>query len=441
MPFLRRETPRVRRVGESTEVESQSALPGARTALCLLVVVYSINFVDRQILSVLIEPIKADLGLSDTQLGLLTGFAFAIFYATLGVPIGRLADRVNRVNIIAGAAALWSVMTALSGLAQNFWQLAAARVGVGVGEAGCTPPAHSMIADLFPAGRRASAMSIYQLGVPIGSVVGLMAGGWINEIWGWRVAFMAVGLPGLLVALVLKWVIQDPPRGRSEEAAPHDPSVGFGEALALIWKIRSFRNISYGMGLAGLGAYGVMTWFPAFLMRTYEIGSGEAASWLGPLGLLGGVSGTLLGGFLTERLSRRDRRWYTWLPSLALVLGLPALAWILLTEHFAVVIALLVLPNLFGSVHTGPSFAMVQSLAPVRVRARASAIILLVTNLIGLGLGPLVIGALSEWLEPFYGVRSLGYAMLVVIPLNLWAASHYWLASRSLRSELDADKA
>ncbi|MEE3326310.1 MAG: MFS transporter [Myxococcota bacterium] len=427
-------------MSESREEESSGALPGARLALSLLVVVYAINFVDRQILSVLIEPIKAELGLSDTQLGFLTGFAFAVFYATLGVPIGRLADRVNRVSIISAAAALWSVMTALSGLAQNFWQLAAARIGVGVGEAGCTPPAHSMIADLFPPGKRASAMSIYQLGVPIGSVVGLVAGGWINEIWGWRVAFMAVGLPGLGVALALKLVVKDPPRGRSEEASSGDGVVGFGEALALIWQIRSFRNIAYGMALAGLGAYGVLTWFPAFLMRTYGIGSGEAASWLGPLGLLGGVTGTLAGGFFTDRLSRRDRRWYTWLPSIALVVGLPAFAWICLTEHFAVVIALLVVPNFLGSVHTGPTFAMTQSLAPIRVRAMASAIILLFTNLIGLGLGPLVIGGLSEWLEPEYGVRSLGYAMLIVIPLNIWAAAHYFWASRSLRAELDAQK-
>ena len=425
-------------MGEVKESDGQGALPGARAALFLLVVVYAINFVDRQILSVLIEPIKEDLGLSDTQLGVLTGFAFALFYATLGVPMGRWADRVNRVNIIAGAAALWSVMTAVSGFAQNFWQLAAARIGVGVGEAGCTPPAHSMIADLFPPSQRASAMSIYQLGVPIGSVVGLVAGGWINEIWGWRVAFLAVGLPGLAVALALKIWIKDPPRGHSEEGVPTDLSVGFGEALGLIWKIRSFRHISYAMGLAGLGAYGLMTWFPAFLMRTYEIGSGEAASWLGPFGLLGGVCGTLLGGFLTDRLSRRDRRWYAWLPSLALVVGLPALVWILLTPYFSVVVALLVFPNLLGSVHTGPSFAMVQSLVPVRVRAMASAIILLVTNLIGLGLGPLLMGVLSEWLEPLYGVRSLGYAMLVVVPLNFWAAAHFWWASRSLRAELDA---
>ena len=404
-------------------------------------VVYAINFVDRQILSVLIEPIKADLGLSDSQLGFLTGFAFAIFYATLGVPIGRLADRVNRVSIIAGAVTLWSVMTALGGLAQNFWQLAAARVGVGVGEAGCTPPAHSMIADLFPPVRRASAMSIYQLGVPIGSVAGLMAGGWINEVWGWRVALMAVGLPGLAVALVLKLVVSDPPRGRSEETKTDDLSVSFLEAVGLIWRIKSFRNIGYGMALAALGAYGTMTWFPAFLMRSYGIGSGEAASWLGPLGLLGGVSGTLAGGFLTDRLSRRDPRWYTWVPAIGLVIGIPAFAWICLTAEFAVVIGLLVLPNFFGSIHTGPSFAMVQSLAPIRVRAMASAIILLVINLIGMGLGPLVIGVLSEWLEPEYGARSLGYAMLVVVPLNLWAATHYWRASRSLRAELEGAKA
>lgn len=421
-----------------SDADSTKRLPGARMALFFLVTVYAINFVDRQILSVLIEPIKADLNLSDTQLGFLTGFAFAIFYSTLGIPIGRLADRSNRVTIISVSAAFWSAMTAVSGLAQNFWQLAAARIGVGVGEAGCTPPAHSMIADLFPPGKRASAMSIYQLGVPIGSVVGLVVGGWVNEIWGWRAAFMSVGLPGLAIALILKLRVKDPPRGASEAGNTEQLNAGFAESFALIWKIRSFRHITAGMSMAALGAYGVMTWFPAFLMRTYGIGSGEAASWLGPLGLLGGVAGTLLGGFATDRLSVRDRRWYAWFPAIALVAGLPAFAWICLTDSFTIVIALLVFPNFFSSVHPGPTFAMIQSLSPVRVRAMASAITLLIVNLIGLGLGPLLVGALSEALESSYGARSLGYAMLVVIPLNIWASTHYWLAGRRLREDLDA---
>lgn len=412
--------------------------PEARKTLIFLVAIYSINFVDRQILSVLIEPIKADLGLSDTELGLLTGFAFALFYATLGVPIGRLADRANRISIISAAAGIWSVMTAISGLAQNFWQLGLARIGVGIGEAGCTPPAHSIIADLYPEQKRASAMAIYQLGIPIGSVAGLMVGGWINEIWGWRIAFLVVGLPGILLAILLKAFVKDPPRTLAANGDPSDAGPSFRESLDRLWQIKSYRHLLAGLSLAGLSGYGVGTWFPAFLMRGYDIGSGEAGSWLGPIGLVGGIAGTLIGGFATDRLSLRDKRWYVWFPGAAMLIGLPAFAWICLTQEFAIVIGLLIFPNLFGAVHTGPSFAMVQSLSPVRMRAMASAIALLVTNLIGLGLGPLVIGSLSQTLEPSFGDRSLGYAMLVVIPLNCWAAAHYFLASRTLTQELEA---
>jgi MFS family permease len=419
--------------------ESNTEIPqAARKTLLFLVAIYSINFADRQILSVLIEPIKADLGLSDTQLGLLTGFAFAVFYATLGVPIGRLADRANRVSIISAAAAIWSLMTAVSGLAQNFWQLGAARIGVGIGEAGCTPPAHSMIADLYPAEKRAGAMAIYQLGIPIGSVAGLMVGGWVNEIWGWRMAFLVVGAPGLLLAVFLKVFVRDPERTLSSESDHAADGPTYSEALQRLWQIRSYRHILAGLSLAALSGYGVGTWFPAFLMRTYGIGSGEAGSWLGPIGLLGGVTGTLIGGFATDRLSLRDKRWYVWFPSAAILTGLPAFAWVCLTEQFAVAIGLLIFPNLFGAIHNGPSFAMVQSLSPVHMRAMASAIALLVTNLIGLGLGPLVIGGLSQALEPTFGDRSLAYAMLVVIPLNCWAAWHYFLAGRTLRADLQS---
>ena len=419
--------------------ESKTELPPtARKTLLFLLAVYSINFVDRQILSVLIEPIKQDLGLTDTQLGLLTGFAFALFYATLGVPIGRLADRTNRVSIISAAAAIWSVMTAVSGLAQNFWQLGLARIGVGIGEAGCTPPAHSMIADLYPADKRAGAMAIYQLGIPIGSVAGLMLGGWVNEIWGWRIAFVAVGLPGLLLAGLLKLLVADPERTTSADAQA-DAGPTFRESLDRLWQIRSYRHILAAVSLAALSGYGIGTWFPAFLMRTYDIGSGEAGSWLGPLALVGGVAGTLLGGFATDRLGQRDRRWYVWFPGVAILLGLPAFAWICLTDEFAVVISLLVFPNLFGAIHNGPSFAMVQSLAPIRMRSMASAIALLIINLIGLGLGPLLIGSLSEALEPSFGNRSLAYAMLAGIPLNCWAAIHFFLASRTLPADLDAN--
>jgi len=390
-----------------------------RYALSVLVVVYTFNFIDRQILSILLEPIKQDLGLSDTQLGLLTGFAFAFFYATLGIPIARYADRANRRNVIAGALAIWSGMTALSGLAQNFWQLLVARIGVGVGEAGCSPPAHSMLADYFPAERRATALGIYSLGIPVGILFGFLAGGWINEFFGWRVAFFVVGVPGLILALLVRLSLREPTRGMAEgrQVSGEQPSIR--ETLTALWRQRSFRHLAFGGALTAFVGYGVINWVPSFLIRSHGMQTGEIGTWLGLiLGIPGGI-GIALGGYLADRFGARDTRWYLWIVSVALLAGIPfAVATYLVPSAYAALWCL-VLPVMFGNFYQATTFSQTQGLVGLRMRAVAAAILLFILNIIGLGLGPQAVGILSDLLRPQYGDESLRYALLAAGLVNI----------------------
>ena len=296
-----------------------------RYALSLMLLVYVVNFVDRQIFSILIEPIKADIHLSDTQLGFLGGIAFAIFYTFAGIPIARWADRGNRRNIVTLALVIWSLMTAVTGFARNFWMLLAARVGVGVGEAGCSPPIHSLISDYFPPERRGTALSIYALGIPIGGAIGTLAGGWIGEYFGWRVAFMVVGIPGILLAIVVRMTLREPPRGYSDApssapAAATDTSTL--EVLQFLWKLKSFRHLSMAAALHGFVGYGVGLFMPSFFIRIHGFGLAEISTYLFLIGLTG-IIGTFLGGYLGDRMGATDKRWYMWIPGIATVLGLP----------------------------------------------------------------------------------------------------------------------
>jgi len=252
-----------------------------RYVLIILMLVYASNFLDRQILGILLQPIKTDLGLSDTQLGLLSGIGFALFYVTMGIPLARWADKHNRVSLLSVCIALWSAMTALSGAATNFLQLGLARIGVGIGEAGCTPAAHSIIADYFKSEERVRAMAFYSAGASIGVFLGYLLGGWVNQFYGWRVTFFVVGAPGLLLALIVRFTLREPPRGHSENsktAASTIPTVT--EALSYLWGQNSFRHLALGTGLLTLSSYGGATWFPAFLMRSYGMSTGELGTWL-----------------------------------------------------------------------------------------------------------------------------------------------------------------
>ncbi|MDP4639970.1 MAG: MFS transporter [Pseudomonadales bacterium] len=420
-----------------SEQDTSVFSPAARRyALSVLVVVYTFNFIDRQILSILMEPIKADLGLSDTQLGLLTGFAFALFYATLGIPIARLADKGNRRNLIAGALTIWSAMTAMSGLAQNFWHLLIARIGVGIGEAGCSPPAHSIISDYYPAEKRATALGIYSLGIPVGILFGFLAGGWLNQFFGWRVAFFVVGVPGIILAILVKLSLREPIRGMSEGRADTAPHPTVKETFTFLWSKRSFRHLAFGGGLTAFVGYGVVTWVPSFLIRSYGMQTGEVGTYLGLiLGIPGGI-GIVLGGWMADRYGSRDTRWYLWIVTVALLLGVPFSLGIYLTDSAGMALLFLCIPVLLGNFYQATTFSQTQGLVPLRMRAVAAAVLLFILNIIGLGAGPQAIGLLSDFLEPSYGQESLRYSLLILSFVNVWAAYHYYLAGKYLKQDL-----
>lgn len=423
--------------GPTEDVPGYFSEATRRYALSVLVVVYTFNFIDRQILSILLEPIKADLLLSDTQLGLLTGFLFALFYAVLGIPIARYADRGNRRNLIALALTIWSGMTALSGLAGNFWQLALARIGVGVGEAGCSPPAHSIIADYYPAHRRATALGIYSLGIPFGILFGFIAGGWMNEFFGWRVAFFVVGIPGLLLAIIVRFSLREPPRGMAEGKTLDTDQPSVMETFKTLWSKRAFRHLSIGGGLTAFVGYGVTTWFPSFMIRTHGMDTGEVGTYLGLiLGIPGGI-GIVLGGYLADRYGSRDTRWFLWIVTVALLLSLPFAIAMYLVDDGYFALALMIIPVMLGNFYQATTFSQVQGLVGLRMRSVAAAVLLFILNIIGLGLGPLFVGTLSDMLTPTYGSDNLRYALLIAGMFNIWAAVHYFMAGKHLESDLE----
>ncbi|MGH2897551.1 MAG: spinster family MFS transporter, partial [Solirubrobacteraceae bacterium] len=373
-------------------------------ALSLLVIVYVLNFVDRQILSILGKPIADEFGLSDTQLGLLGGPAFAVFYTFVGIPIARWADVGVRRSIIALAMCVWSGMTAVTYLATGFFTLALARIGVGVGEAGCSPPAHSLISDLFPPERRATALSIYSLGIPIGGALGSLLGGWLGQAYGWRVAFLAVGLPGVLMSLLVRFTLREPPRS---EAPARKSAL---EVLKFMLRRRSFVHISAGAALHAFSGYGAAYFIPVFLIRVHGFQLGEVGTWLFGIGLTTGVAGTFLGGAISDRLAAAEVRWYMRVPAIASLIGIPFALLFYLWPSGQTALLLSIPGSLVAGIYLGPTFAMTQSLARSDMRALAAAILLFIINLIGFGLGPAFVGWLSEALKPTYGVDSIRYA-------------------------------
>ncbi len=412
-------------------------------ALGVLVVVYTFNFIDRQILSILMQSIKIDLGLSDQALGFLAGFAFAAFYATMGIPIALWADRGNRRNLISLALAIWSAMTALSGMAQNFTHLALARIGVGIGEAGCSPPAHSLISDYYPPEQRATALGIYSMGIPLGIMFGLFIGGWINEAFGWRRAFFVVGLPGMLLALIVRLTLKEPPRGLSENRAAGDERPTFLETLRFLMKRPAFLHIAFGGALAAFVGYGVISWFPSFLIRTHGMNTAEIGLWLGIIIGIPGGAGIFLGGYVADKLGARDPRWYLWEVSVASIVALPfgAATYLLSDPYWA--LAIFSVPILLSNFWQATTFAQTQSLVRLRMRGVASAILLFVVNIIGLGAGPWAVGLLSDLLAPRYGADSLRWSLLIFGSLGLWVAYHFYAGGKHLAADLaraeDAD--
>lgn len=418
-------------------------------ALGVLFLGYVVNFIDRSILSILLEPIKNELLLSDTQLGLLGGLAFAMFYATLGIPIASLADRWSRVKVLAISMIIWSAMTAACGLANNFMMLLLARIGVGVGEAGASPPSHSLISDYFPVEKRATALSIYALGIPFGSMVGNFVGGWGAAELGWRTTFFLVGLPGIFVAVLILLTLREPPRGMSESAAikaaaakSSDPAPALKEVFKFLWTRRSFRHIGFAAGLHAFVGYGAGTWNAPFLLRSHEMPITEVGSWLAMISGIGAI-GTFAGGYLGDKISdwTDDRRWYLWIAGISTLVMVPFQFTAYLYDDLWAVIPALAVVSILGGMYLGPSFAMTQGLVTLRMRAVASAILLFMLNIIGMGLGPYFVGIASDLLAPSYEIDSLRYALCLCVLANLWAAIHYFMGARTLRQDLDSTEA
>jgi predicted MFS family arabinose efflux permease len=408
-----------------------------RYVLGVLFVTYTFNFIDRQILGILVEPIKRDLGVSDTAMGLLTGLAFALFYTIMGIPIARIADRTNRRNLVAIALAVWSGFTALQGAAQSFWQLLIFRVGVGVGEAGCSPPSHSMISDYYPPNRRASALGIYSLGIPVGILFGFFVGGWMEQFFGWRWAFVVVGIPGLLLALVVRFTVYEPPRGHSEQRESTGEQPPALDVIKYLFKRRSFVHMSIGGGLAAFTGYGLITFAAAFFTRTHGLSSGELGTYLGLIfGIPGGI-GIALGGRLADKFGEKDQRWYLWVVAVALAVLVPFGLMVYLVDDGMLALAFLVIPVMLGNFYQATTFAQTQTLVGLRMRSVASAILLFMLNIIGLALGPSVVGAVSDLLAPAYGTDSLRWSLMICSLGNLWAAFHYWRAGVHFPGDLE----
>jgi MFS family permease len=407
--------------------------------LGILTIVYTFNFVDRQIIAIVSPAIKAELGLSDSMLGLLKGLAFAVLYTTLGIPIAWLADRFNRVSIISVSLAVWSAFTALSGLAQNALHMALARIGVGIGEAGGSPPSHSLIADYFPKEKRSTALSIYSLGIPFGQMFAFLAGGWVVQNLGWRNAFFIVGLPGILLAIVLKLTVKEPIRGATDGGAR---KISFKEGFAELVKIPTYWGIAVATALASFTGYGVGLWVVDFYKRTFELSYTEITV---PLGILNGVVygiGTYAGGWLTDRFGKTDKRAYLVIPALGMLLTIPAgfaSTWAP-TPFWAFFWSA---PFLLGlGMYLGPSFALIQTLAPVQLRAFAIAFLFLILNLFALGFAPLWVGWMSDVFAGSYGeVTGLKLALTTLGLTSLGAAFAFFWTSRRLPADWAAAEA
>jgi predicted MFS family arabinose efflux permease len=405
-----------------------------RLALILLVLAYAMSMADRMVLSVLFEPIKAEFGLQDVQLGLLGGLSFALFYATLGVPIAILADRSNRRNIIAASLALFSLTTALCGAAWNFASLVFFRMLVGVGEAGVNPSSHSILADYYPPEKRASAMSMLSVGAGLGQILGLVAGGLIGQYFGWRVALFTLGVPGLILALLVFLFLKLPARGQSDQADPHRhvptvdqlPAPSLLEVAGFMWRSLAMRHMLMAGTLAVTMSYGVMQWLPAFFMRTHDLSQAQVGLLMGGLFGLLGVAGALTAGVVFDRLASKKSAYGVWALALSQVFVAPIAIAAYQAESLALAIGLFIIPAFTASFFLGPLISLNQSLVTPSMRSVSSAIKMLVFNLIGLGIGPVLIGSLSDFFEPSHGKGSLAIALSIGACISFWTALHLW---------------
>lgn len=398
-----------------------------RYTLFMLVLVFTSSHVDRQIMGILGQPIKESLLISDTQLGLLTGIMFAVFYATLGMPMAMWADRNNRRNLISFSVFLWSLMTAMCALATNFVQLLLLRIGVGVGEAGSNPPSHSIIADLYPPEKRSTAMAIFGTGINWGILIGFLVGGWINEWYGWQAAFVIVGLPGILLALLVRFTVVEPPRGHSEALQQEVAAPGFWEVVGFIWRNSVLRHIVMAGALVSFAGYASVIWIPIYLVRIHDMGTGEVGSYLALLIGVGGAIGIYVGGRIADFMAaRRGQQWLPWVVAISSLISLPLLFLTFMATTPMMAIAAYALPAMLGTLYVAPGFALIQNSTPLEMRSVAAAINLFVTNIIGLGLGPFTVGFFSDVFSQSYGEDGLRWGLATTIVILIWGVIHYW---------------
>jgi MFS family permease len=420
-----------------------------RYVLWLLFTVYVFNFVDRSILTILMQPIKDEFKFSDTEMGLLGGIAFALLYCTLGIPIARWADKANRVVIISASLFVWSLSTVFTGFARNFTQLLLGRVAVGIGEAGCSPPAYSLLSDYFEPKRRSTALAIYSMGISGGVFVGLLLGGQVARAYGWRAAFYVCGLPGILLAVIVRLTLREPPRGFSDPtplAAAQPAPVS--AVLGKLWSKPAFRHLSIAAALQAFVGYGIGGFNSAFLMRTHGMTVAEVGGWLALVTVAGGSTGTYFGGWLADRCANRyqDRRWQLWVPGIATLAVIPLGLLIYIVPSKQAVVWLMIPALAVGSMYFGPTYSITHGMVGARERALAGALLLFIINLIGLGMGPVAVGMLSDAFknhltgqglaEPLAAARGLRWALTAMVCVNAWSAFHYIRAARTLREDL-----
>jgi MFS family permease len=406
--------------------------------LGVLFVVYIFNFIDRQILAILLEPIKQDLQVSDTALGFLTGFAFAVFYTFAGLPLARLADRWVRRTLIAISLATWSVMTAISGLARGFPDLALARIGVGIGEAGCTPPAHSLLADYFPPEKRATVLSLYACGVYVGVGLGFWLGGWINDMFGWRMAFFVVGLPGIAMAVVVRLTVREPPRGMSERQPIGTRTYTMREVWRFFASLPTGRYLGLAAGLNAFAGYGLGAWIPAFFIRLHHMTPGELGLWLSWITAIGGALGAFLGGWIADRWIQHNPYARIYVAVVSILFSIPFLVASFLLADRELALLSYFPAVICSTLWIGPSFAIVQDLVPPAMRAMGSAVFIFILTIIGMGAGPQAVGILNDLIGTPDAIR---YSLLwTAIIMNLGAAWFFWLSRRTLLQDLEAKK-
>ena len=414
-------------------------LPGHRTTLTLLMLAYTLSMCDRMILSILFPDIKAEFGLTDTQLGFLGGISFALFYATMGLPIAKLSDQYSRKRIIIASLIIFSIMTALGGMATGFISLLVFRIGVGIGEAGVNPASHSIIADYFPPQRRAFAMAILMLGGSFGMMFGFVGGGFIAEAYNWRIALVSVGVPGLLLAFVMARSLREPGRGTYEiETPPPPPPIR--TTAATMWANPAMRHLIAGGIAVGLMGYGFTQWLPTFFMRTHDLSQSQTGMLMAGVFGISGAIGALAAGKWFDRLSTRGFQHGMRMLAIVPFFTGPFFIMGLLADDLTTAILLFIIPGFAGNYAIGPTIAMVQTLSPVHMRAVSSAIKMLCLNLIGMGLGPLLVGLLSDLLTPQHGEDALRVALAFFTLVGLWGTVHFWLCARALaKQQLDTE--